>query len=321
MLTISPERRILILLAGMIGGIALVLAGYGGRDLRLAGVLAAALVWLGSVIRMRRAGLRLDQSGPIAVITQMLSAGVMIGGLAAWGQMAPIEEAASRAESRAESQARLQDGLTTIISGEIIKIDGRSEGRLRFWIRLTTQWEQGAGAAPGGRSQNERQQNERAGEIVRVSFDAEKAGDVFWRLVHEAISARQNDQRAGDRTNSEPYPRAGFAPGDVVQARVRLYPPPGPLLPGAPDFAMQARAKNVVASGYVVRFLAVQPGPEGARWLTRFRHRGADRLVAQMTPPAGGIAAALLVGDRRHISGEVYEMFQRSGLGRRRGPA
>ena len=29
MLTISPERRILILLAGMIGGIALVLAGYG----------------------------------------------------------------------------------------------------------------------------------------------------------------------------------------------------------------------------------------------------------------------------------------------------
>ena len=147
-----------------------------------------------------------------------------------------------------------------------------------------------------------------------MSFDAEKAGDVFWRLAHEAISARQNDQRAGDRTNSEPYPRAGFAPGDVVQARVRLYPPPGPLLPGAPDFAMQARAKNVVASGYVVRFLAVQPGPEGARWLTRFRHRGADRLVAQMTPPAGGIAAALLVGDRRHISGEVYEMFQRSGL-------
>jgi hypothetical protein len=161
MLTISPEPRILILLAGMIGGIALVLAGYGGRDLRLVGVLAAALVWLGSVIRMRRAGLRLDQSGPIAVITQMLSAGVMIGGLAAWVQMAPIEEAASRAES----QARLQDGLTTIISGEIIKIDGRSEGRLRFWIRLTTQWEQGAGAAPGRSttSQNERQRHKRTG--------------------------------------------------------------------------------------------------------------------------------------------------------------
>ncbi|MGB2069617.1 MAG: hypothetical protein ACPHY9_08675 [Candidatus Puniceispirillaceae bacterium] len=33
MLMISPERRILILLAGMIAGIALVLAGYGSRDL------------------------------------------------------------------------------------------------------------------------------------------------------------------------------------------------------------------------------------------------------------------------------------------------
>ena len=57
---ISPERWILILLAGMIGGIMLVLAGYGGRDLPLADVLAAALVWLGSVTLMWRAGLRLD---------------------------------------------------------------------------------------------------------------------------------------------------------------------------------------------------------------------------------------------------------------------
>ena len=269
----------MILLVEMIGRIALVLAGYRGRDLLLAGVLAAALVWLGSVIRTWSAGLRLDQSGPIAVIAQMLGAQVTIGGLASWVQMAPIEEAASRAELQAE----LQDGLTTIISGEIIRIDGRSEGRLQFWIRLTTQLEQ---VAPGGRSRNERQQNERAGEIVRVSFDAEKAGDVFWRLAHEVISARQSDQRVndhtdqrardgpGDRTNSELYPRAGFAPGDVVQQRVRLYPAPGPLLSGAPDFAMQARAKDVVGSGYVVRFLA------------RFRHRGADQLVGQMTPPA-----------------------------------
>lgn len=43
MLMISPERRILILLVGMIAGIALALAGYGSRDLRLAGVMAAAL--------------------------------------------------------------------------------------------------------------------------------------------------------------------------------------------------------------------------------------------------------------------------------------
>ena len=47
MLMISPGR-VLILLAGMVAGIALVLAGYGSRDLRLAGVMAAAL-WLASV--------------------------------------------------------------------------------------------------------------------------------------------------------------------------------------------------------------------------------------------------------------------------------
>ena len=76
MLMISPERRILILLAGMIAGIALVLAGYGSRDLRLAGVMAAVALWLGSVIRMRRTGLRLDQAGPLPVIMQMAGAGI-----------------------------------------------------------------------------------------------------------------------------------------------------------------------------------------------------------------------------------------------------
>ena len=84
MLRISPERRILIPLAGMIGGIALVLAGYGGRDLPLAGVLAAALGWLGRVTPMRLAGLRLYQSGPIAVITQMLGGGMPISALRAF---------------------------------------------------------------------------------------------------------------------------------------------------------------------------------------------------------------------------------------------
>jgi hypothetical protein len=47
MLMISPERRILIRLAGMIAGIALVLAGYGSWDLRPVGVTAAAALLVG----------------------------------------------------------------------------------------------------------------------------------------------------------------------------------------------------------------------------------------------------------------------------------
>jgi hypothetical protein len=149
MLMISPERRILILLAGMIAGIALVLAGYGSRDLRLAGVMAAAALWLGSVIRMRRTGLRLDQAGPLAVVTQMAGAGVMLGGLAAWLQMAQAPE------------SQLEDGFAAVITGEISRIDGRSDGRLRFWIRLTAPPD-----APEGAGQL------RDGALVRVSYEA-----------------------------------------------------------------------------------------------------------------------------------------------------
>ena len=310
MLMISPERRILILLAGMIAGIALVLAGYGSRDLRLAGVMAAAALWLGSVIRMRRTGLRLDQARPLAVVTQMAGAGVMLGGLAAWLQMAQAPE------------SQLEDGFAAVITGEISRIDGRSDGRLRFWIRLTAPLD-----APEGAGQL------RDGALVRVSYEAQTAERAFRQLAGHQLAGkptgdRENDladdpahdladRTEGDRTladRTQAGIMAGFGPGDLVQVRVRLYPPPGSLLPGAPDFALQARARGVVASGYVVRFLAVQPGPDRGPWLARFRQEAADRLVTAMQPPAGGIAAALLVGDRRHVNQQVYDMFQRSGL-------
>jgi competence protein ComEC len=48
--------------------------------------------------------------------------------------------------------------------------------------------------------------------------------------------------------------------------------------------------------------------------LARLRIDLANRIVAALPGPEGGIAAAFLVGDRRYISQHTYRLFQKSGL-------
>ena len=82
MLMISPERRILILLAGMIAGIALVLAGYGSRDLRLAGVMATAALTRacrsGADLVLSFAAPRYDCRVPVFTVSRLRDANFLL---------------------------------------------------------------------------------------------------------------------------------------------------------------------------------------------------------------------------------------------------
>ena len=106
--------------------------------------------------------------------------------------------------------------------------------------------------------------------------------------------------------------------GSRLAVSARIYPPPPPVLHGARDHGVQARIRGVVASGYVTSVRGVAPpdlatAPPAIR-LGALRQARADRIAANMTDPAGGIAAALLIGDRRYVSTATYEMFRQSGL-------
>ena len=106
--------------------------------------------------------------------------------------------------------------------------------------------------------------------------------------------------------------------GSHVSLSARIYPPPPPVLYGARDHGVQARIRGVVASGYVTAVHSVTPPDLAAApfpiRLGALRQARADRIAAGMTDPAGGIAAALLIGDRRYVSTATYEMFRQSGL-------
>ena len=85
---------------------------------------------------------------------------------------------------------------------------------------------------------------------------------------------------------------------------------------GARDHGVQARVRNVVASGYVVAGTHVEMETHAAlaERFGRLRQARADEIAAGMPAPAGGIAAALLIGDRRYVDRDTYDLFRRSGL-------
>ena len=103
--------------------------------------------------------------------------------------------------------------------------------------------------------------------------------------------------------------------------RARMYPPPDRILHGTPDYGRRARVDDVLASGYVIAQIAIMPNDHAGTImhdvtlaLARYRAGFAAHLVDLMPKPAGAIAAALFVSERRLISEDVYNRFRNSGL-------
>lgn len=171
--------------------------------------------------------------------------------------------------------ATLETGLTASLGGIIERLDGRQDSRLRVWLRVSDSSD--ASIASNAASILH-------GNLVRLSVRP----DMLEPLV-----------------------------GSDLRVRVRIYPPPRRLLYGARDYAVQARIRGVVASGYIINVQNVGM-PSGSvplsLRLASLRQDRADRIAGAMDAPAGGIAAALLIGDRRYVSEDIYDLFRQSGL-------
>ena len=108
-------------------------------------------------------------------------------------------------------------------------------------------------------------------------------------------------------------PAAGLVTGEPVGLRARLMPPPGPALPGGYDYAQRAWFDGIGGVGSVLGTPVT--GPKGTRQAAAsLRLRLTQHIQAQLPGSAGGIAAALVTGDRGGISEADNEAMQRSGL-------
>ncbi|MBY4637061.1 ComEC family competence protein [Sphingopyxis sp. XHP0097] len=105
---------------------------------------------------------------------------------------------------------------------------------------------------------------------------------------------------------------AGLVAGEHIGVRARLMPPPVAALPGGYDFAQRAWFDRIGAVGTVLGPVARAPDA-GARGAP-LRARLSAHVQSRVPGSAGGIAAALVSGDRGAISDADAEAMRRSGL-------
>ncbi|WP_293643235.1 ComEC/Rec2 family competence protein, partial [Sphingopyxis sp. RIFCSPHIGHO2_12_FULL_65_19] len=105
---------------------------------------------------------------------------------------------------------------------------------------------------------------------------------------------------------------ADLVDGETIGVRARLMPPPTASLPGGYDFAQRAWFDGIGAVGTVLGQVSRARG--GGSATPPLRARLSAHIHDQIDGSAGGIAAALVTGDRGAISGADEEAMRRSGL-------
>ncbi|MEM8979804.1 MAG: ComEC/Rec2 family competence protein, partial [Pseudomonadota bacterium] len=113
------------------------------------------------------------------------------------------------------------------------------------------------------------------------------------------------------------FPNAPLSIGDVATMTAHLSPPTGPAEPGGFDFRRHAWFQGIGAVGYT-RVPALRVAQSEA-WgpvqrVNAFRMSVADAVRARLPTEAGGLAAALITGDRSGVSIESTENLRRSNL-------
>lgn len=146
--------------------------------------------------------------------------------------------------------------------------------------------------------------DERRAEGRRLTLDRLSIGRLDHGRVPETV-------RITVRQSAPP-----FRPGETVRLRAVLYPPPAPAAPGAFDFARRAWFERLGGVGYAVsRPERTGEAAEGfAIGLERLRQRLTERIRSVLPGAIGGMAAALMTGDRGGISEDVLSAMRDSGL-------
>lgn len=114
---------------------------------------------------------------------------------------------------------------------------------------------------------------------------------------------------------------APVRPGDGISMRARLGPPPPPVLPGAYDFARIAWFSGIGGTGFAYgrtdRWSGAPPPDFGQRLraaIAALRLDVSRHIRERLPDEAGGIAAALIVGDRGGVDPATDEAMRIAGL-------
>ncbi len=139
------------------------------------------------------------------------------------------------------------------------------------------------------------------------------------RLWLDSLSVdRLGDDKTPVRIRIKVFARnVDLQPGDRIGLRAILYPPSGPAMPGAFDFARRAYFQRLGGVGYAISRPTIVSRAAGGGfsiWLAALRHRITKIIHKAVPGPAGAVAAALMTGERGAIPEDVLAAMRESGL-------
>ncbi|MGI9379871.1 MAG: ComEC/Rec2 family competence protein, partial [Methyloligellaceae bacterium] len=109
-------------------------------------------------------------------------------------------------------------------------------------------------------------------------------------------------------------------PGDVIQLKARLFPPPGPKVPGGFDFARRAYFEGLSAVGFAVAPPQLKPtldshSSQGFQiQLSRFRQHLSNRIRNVLPAQSGALIDALMTGNRADLEKDLLTSIRTTGL-------
>lgn len=161
-----------------------------------------------------------------------------------------------------------------------------------------------------------------AARVVTGVIDSrETLGDGRERLVLrveriERLAPGETPERA--RLTSRQALAIPLERGARVRVKAWLQPPPGPSVPGGYDYGRRAWFERIGAVGAPlggITILQPPPPPSGPmETIEAAREMLSQRLRERIGGEAGGMAAALVTGDRSGISDDVIDAMRDSGL-------
>ena len=110
--------------------------------------------------------------------------------------------------------------------------------------------------------------------------------------------------------------------GDEIEALARLWPPAGPIAPGAYDFARDAWFKQIGATGFIMGTpTLISKASDDTGWhfwnalqINKLRASIGKRIERSMSPQTAPIAIALITGDRDLITPQTAQDLRTAGL-------
>ncbi len=155
----------------------------------------------------------------------------------------------------------------------------------------------------------------------RVESTALHGKGVRLVLAPQTIGHMRSENRPARIRVSIRSGAANLRPGDAIELRAVLMPPPAPAAPGDYDFGRTAYYLRIGAVGYAFGKPRVIAPWQATGWMDRaaqglllLRWRMTEHIHAVLPGSTGGIAAALITGDRGAISPDDESALRDAGL-------